>query len=293
MKEQDIDWIVSRLSTHRRAQNVSAAIAEDSRLQAALERMVGAGASRIGVRVSDAQAAGTSACDLAPPLARMIDHTLLKADATEAEIRKLCEEARKFCFASVCVNPSYVPLCAELLQGSGVEVCTVIGFPLGATQTATKAFEAETAVREGATEVDMVINIGMLKSQKYDYLERDIRAVVEAARSTRRGDSGRALVKVILETSLLTDEEKVIACVLSQNAGADFVKTSTGFSTGGATPADVALMHRAVGGQLGVKASGGVRSIEDAELMVSQGASRLGASASVAIVKGLKVEGGY
>jgi deoxyribose-phosphate aldolase len=182
-----------------------------------------------------------------------------------------------------------------LLAGTPVAVCTVIGFPLGANDTATKAGEAERAVRAGATEVDMVLNIGLHKSGRYELVEKDIRAVVEAARSSRRGGAGaqRALVKVILETALLTDEEKVIACVLAQNAGADFVKTSTGFSKAGATTVDVAMMRRVVGERMGVKASGGVRSLEDAEKMVAHGATRIGASASVAIVKGLQGAEGY
>ncbi|MFW5955156.1 MAG: deoxyribose-phosphate aldolase [Rhodothermales bacterium] len=232
---------------------------------------------------------------MAPPLARMIDHTALKAETTEHEILQLCGEARRYCFASVCVNPSYVPLVAEALKGSPVAVCTVIGFPLGATTAEIKSRETEQSVRNGATEVDMVLNVGFLKSERYDYVERDIRAVVESAHKAAgdRRQNGQVLVKVILETALLTDEEKVIACVLSQNAGADFVKTSTGFSTGGATAADVALMRRVVGERLGVKASGGIRSREDAETMVRSGASRIGASASVAIVKGLKGTGDY
>ncbi|MFQ5570203.1 MAG: deoxyribose-phosphate aldolase [Rhodothermales bacterium] len=228
-------------------------------------------------------------------MARIIDHTALKPETAEASIRQLCEDAQRYCFASVCVNPCYVPLAAELLAGTPIGICTVIGFPLGANQTAVKATEAELAVRSGATEVDMVLNVGKLKSGCYECVEKDIRAVVEAARSSRRGGNGtkRALVKVILETALLTDEEKVIACVLAQNAGADFVKTSTGFSRGGATAADVALMRRVVGEEMGVKASGGVRTLEDAQTMVAHGATRIGASASVAILKGLKEAEGY
>ncbi len=265
-------------------------------LNDALQCMMDAGACRIGMRADKPPIDGLSACDLAPPVARLIDHTALKPETTEAVIRQLCEEARQYCFASVCINPCYVPLAAELLAGTPIAVCTVIGFPLGATLTAVKAAEAEIAVRDGATEVDMVLNIGMLKSGRHDYVEKDIRAVVEAARASRRGRaaaSQRALVKVILETALLTDEEKVIACVLVQNAGADFVKTSTGFSRGGATAADVALMRRVVGEAMGVKASGGVRSLEDARTMVAHGATRIGASASVAIVKGLQGTGTY
>ena len=255
-------------------------------IEKSLHRLVHAGASRFGVRADEP--VGFSACDLAPPLARMIDHTALKPETSLDDVKTLCDEARKYCFASVCVNPCYVSACAEWLAKTPVVVCTVIGFPLGANRSETKARETELAIRDGATEVDMVLNIGMLKSARYDYVEADIRAVVEAARSRKR-----AVTKVILETALLTDEEKVIACVLAQNAGADFVKTSTGFSTGGATAADIALMRRAVGKEMGVKASGGIRSTEDAETMIAHGATRIGASASVAILKGLKAEGSY
>ncbi len=247
----------------------------------ALDRLVVEGACRFGVCADRPEHAGFSACELAPPLARMIDHTALKAETTEADIRALCDEARRFCFASVCVNPSWVPLAAELLRGSPVLVCTVVGFPLGATQTAAKAFEAESAVRDGASEIDMVLHVGMLRSGHYGYVEDDIRAVVTASRR-----AGASAVKVILETALLDDRQKVIACVLSRNAGADFVKTSTGFSTGGATAADIELMRKAVGSGMGVKASGGVRSRADAENLIAHGATRIGASASVAIVQG-------
>ncbi len=260
-----------------------APLAEDS-----LRRLVRVGATRFGVR-ADQRTATFSACDLAPPLARMIDHTALKPETTLEEIRTLCEEARHYCFASVCVNACYVPFVAEWLSGSPVEVCTVIGFPLGATRSEVKAREVELATADGATEVDMVLNVGMLKSEQFDFVESDVRSVVHAARKSRR----KAIVKVILETALLTDEEKVIACVLAQNAGADFVKTSTGFSKGGATAGDIALMRRAVGKDMGVKASGGIRSVEDAESMIAHGATRIGASASVAIVKGLKSTSDY
>lgn len=253
------------------------------RLEHALERMLGVGASRFGLRADRTGAA--DACALAPPLARLIDHTVLKPDTTEAQIRELCAEARTYCFASVCISPVWVPVAAEELGGATSLVCTVVGFPSGAVRTAVKAFETAQAVADGADEIDMVIPIGMLKSERYADVEADIRAVVEAAQ-------GRT-VKVILETALLTDEEKVIACVLSQNAGADFVKTSTGFASGGASPQDVALMRRVVGETMGVKASGGIRSLEDAETMVASGATRLGASASVAILKGLRSEGSY
>lgn len=249
--------------------------------------MVGVGACRVGMRASEAatgeRAEPSEACALAPPIARLIDHTVLKPDTTADDIRALCQEARANCFASVCVNPCYVPLAADALRGAVPAVCTVLGFPFGASRSPVKAFEAEQAFRDGATELDMVLNIGFLKSGMYAEVEDDIRAVVDAARQV---SSGRALVKVILETALLTDEEKVIACVLAQNAGADFVKTSTGFSTGGASPQDVALMRRVVGEGMGVKASGGIRSYEDAQRMVAHGASRIGASASVAIVQG-------
>ena len=213
-------------------------------------------------------------------LAGMIDHTLLKPDATPDQIAQLCYEARKYGFASVCVNPVHVPLCADLLRGSPVRVCTVIGFPLGATAPEVKAFEAQNAIQQGATEIDMVINIGAVKAKDYELVARDIRGVVQV------GHAANALVKVILETSLLNEEEKVAACLLAKEAGADFVKTSTGFSTGGATVDDVALMRRVVGPEMGVKASGGVRSRSDAEDMVKAGATRLGASAGVKIVQG-------
>jgi deoxyribose-phosphate aldolase len=219
-------------------------------------------------------------------LAKYIDHTILKPEATEAQVRSICEEALKYNFASVCINPSRVSLAASILKGSEVKVCTVIGFPLGATTTAVKAFETSETIKEGAHEVDMVINVGKLKDKDYDYVKEDIKAVVEAAK-------GKALTKVIIETSLLTDEEKVIACRLSKEAGADFVKTSTGFSGGGATSADIKLMRETVGSELGVKASGGVRSYEDAVNMIDSGATRIGASASIAICEGGKSDSNY
>ena len=213
-------------------------------------------------------------------IAGTIDHTLLKANATRAEIEKLAEEAKKYSFASVCVNPTWVKTAAQLLADSpNVKVCTVIGFPLGAATSATKAFETKDAIENGATEVDMVINIGALKDKQDDLVEQDIRAVVEAAK-------GKALTKVIIETCLLTEEEKVRACQLAVKAGADFVKTSTGFSTGGATVEDIRLMRQTVGPEIGVKASGGVRSREDALAMIEAGATRIGASSGVAIVNG-------
>lgn len=213
-------------------------------------------------------------------LAKMIDHTLLKPDATQQEIAQLCFEARKHGFASVCVNPTWVELCAELLKGSPVKVCTVIGFPLGATSSESKAFETKTAIEQGATEIDMVINIGALKARDLETVARDIRGVVNTAHAKN------IIVKVIIETSLLTDEEKTIASLISKEAGADFVKTSTGFAGGGATVHDVELMRRTVGPQMGVKASGGVRTFEDAASMIKAGATRIGASAGVKIIQG-------
>ena len=213
-------------------------------------------------------------------LANMIDHTLLKPDATQQEIAQLCFEARKHGFASVCVNPTWVELCATLLRGSPVKVCTVIGFPLGATSSETKAFETKTALEHGATEIDMVINIGALKARDLETVAKDIRGVVQAAHSRN------IIVKVIIETALLTDEEKTIACLLSKEAEADFVKTSTGFAGGGATVHDVELMRKTVGPEMGVKASGGVRTFEDAASMIKAGATRIGASAGVKIIQG-------
>jgi deoxyribose-phosphate aldolase len=213
-------------------------------------------------------------------LAKMIDHTLLKPDATQDQIAQLCFEARKYGFASVCVNPTWVELCAQLLKGSPVKVCTVIGFPLGATAPEVKTFETQTAISQGATEIDMVINIGALKARDLELVAKDIRGVVTAAHA------GSAIVKVIIEAVLLTDEEKTIACLLSKEAGADFVKTSTGFASGGATVHDVALMRKTVGPEMGVKAAGGVRTYEDAENMIKAGATRIGASAGVKIIQG-------
>jgi len=219
-------------------------------------------------------------------IAKMIDHTLLKADATKEQIHTLCLEAKEYSFASVCVNPTWVPYCADLLKDTNVKVCTVIGFPLGANTPETKAFEAKTAIENGASEVDMVINIDALKSGDEELVEKDIKAVVETAR-------GKALTKVIIETCLLTEDEKVRACQIAVQAGADFVKTSTGFSTGGATAEDIALMRKTVGPEIGVKASGGVRSAEDAEAMIQAGATRIGASSGVKIVKGLTSDSEY
>ncbi|GGJ63079.1 deoxyribose-phosphate aldolase [Anoxybacillus voinovskiensis] len=216
---------------------------------------------------------------MATNIAKMIDHTLLKANTTKAQIVQLCEEAKEYRFASVCVNPTWVATAAELLKGTDVKVCTVIGFPLGANTPETKAFETKDAIEKGATEVDMVINIGALKDGDDALVERDIRAVVEAAK-------GKALVKVIIETCLLSEEEKVRACRLAVQAGADYVKTSTGFSTGGATVEDIALMRKTVGPNIGVKASGGVRDLQGAEAMIEAGATRIGTSSGVAIVQG-------
>ncbi|MEW6179406.1 MAG: deoxyribose-phosphate aldolase [Chloroflexota bacterium] len=217
-------------------------------------------------------------------IAGMIDHTLLKPEATQEQIAQLCFEAKRYGFASVCVNPTWIELCSKLLQGSAAKVCTVIGFPLGATTPEVKAFETAQAIQLGAQEVDMVINIGALKSRDLQLVARDIRGVVKTAH-----EKG-VLVKVIIETALLTDEEKVIACLIAKEVGADFVKTSTGFAGGGATVHDVALMRRVVGPQVGVKASGGVRTYEDAEQMVKAGANRIGASASVKIISGVQAK---
>lgn len=208
--------------------------------------------------------------------ASMIDHTLLAPDATAEQIESLCLEAKKYGFASVCVNPSWVKYCHSLLQDTSVKVCTVIGFPLGATTSKTKAFETKNAIENGADEIDMVINIGLLKARDYEQVQEDIQQVVDAA-------MGRT-VKVIIETCLLTEEEKVKACELAVNAGAHFVKTSTGFSTGGATAEDVQLMRKTVGKDCGVKASGGIRSLSDMKKMIEAGANRIGASSGVKII---------
>lgn len=209
---------------------------------------------------------------------KYIDHTLLKADAAPEQIIKLCEEAKQYDFASVCVNTCYVPLCAEQLKDTDVKVCCVVGFPLGAMSTEAKAYETEWAIKHGADEVDMVINIGMTKAADWDYVRDDIRAVAAA--------SGNALVKVIIETCLLTDDEKVKVCTLCKEAGADFVKTSTGFSTGGAIVEDVRLMRRTVGPDMGVKAAGGIHTREEADTMIEAGADRIGASSGIKIVEG-------
>jgi deoxyribose-phosphate aldolase len=236
-------------------------------------------------RISAGKGVGGELKDIS--LARMIDHTMLKADATVEEITNLCQEAKQYNFASVCINPSYVPLCSKLLKGTQLKVCTVIGFPLGATTTGTKRAEAEEVLNEGAQEIDMVINIGKLKAGDYEYVFNDINQVVLAAKRKN------AVTKVIIETALLNDEEKIKACLISKEAKADFVKTSTGFSKGGATAGDISLMRYVVGSSVGVKASGGVRSLEDAEEMIRSGADRIGASASVKIISGEKVKSGY
>lgn len=212
-------------------------------------------------------------------IASMIDHTLLKPDTTGEMIDKLCAEAKKYEFAAVCVNPYYVSRAKELLKDTNIKVATVIGFPLGANTKEVKAFETEDAIKNGADEVDMVINIGALKSEEYDVVIDDIKSVVKAA-------NGKAIVKVIIETCLLTEEEKIMACKLAKEAGADYVKTSTGFSTGGATVEDVKLMKEIVGDSLKIKASGGIRDYKTAKAMIDAGASRIGASASIKIVEG-------
>lgn len=209
---------------------------------------------------------------------KYIDHTILKPETTKAQILTLCEEAKQFNFASVCVNPTWVATCANELKGTDVKVCTVIGFPLGATFKEVKAYETKLAIENGASEIDMVINVGAAKDQNWELVYEDIKAVVEAANGV--------LVKVIIETCLLTDEEKVKACEMAVKAGAHFVKTSTGFSTGGATAADVALMRQTVGESVGVKASGGVRTAEDMKVMVESGANRIGTSGGVSLVQG-------
>ena len=240
--------------------------------------LAAAGASRVVATVGY--------CPASDGLASLIDHTLLKPDATREQIEQLCREAAQFCFASVCVNPNWVPLCREMLRGSGVKVCTVIGFPSGAHAPDVKAYEARRAVEQGAEEVDMVINIGALKSKDYALVEQDIRSVVQAVGKD-------IVVKVILETSLLTRDEIVMGSSLAKAAGADYVKTSTGFAGGGATVEDVRLMRETVGPDIGVKASGGIRSKADAEAMVEAGATRIGASAGIKIVRGETSEAKY
>jgi deoxyribose-phosphate aldolase len=240
-----------------------------------LQGVIDAGASRIGVHASGGAPGG---------VAGLIDHTLLKADASRGEIEKLCREAAEFRFATVCVNPAWVALAATLLRGSGVGVCSVVGFPLGATTADVKQYETRRAIYDGASEIDMVINVGALKSGDLRTVEKDIEAVVDPCRQCR------VVSKVIIEAALLTDDEKIAASTLSKAAGADFVKTSTGFGPGGATAADVALMRRVVGAEMGVKAAGGVRDLEGLKAMVAAGATRVGASAGVRIVQESKGE---
>jgi len=237
-----------------------------------VQHVVNAGADRIASTLGIAPTDGR--------LAHMIDHTLLKPEATQDQIAQLCYEARKYNFASVCVNPTNVKLCAQLLAGSDALVCTVVGFPLGATPTEVKVFEAQQAIHDGATEVDMVINVGALKSRDYELVERDVASIARACHASN------AILKVIIEAALLSDEEKVIACQLAKVAGANFVKTSTGFGPGGAALEDVALMRRVVGPTMGVKAAGGIHTYEEAQQMIAAGASRIGASASVKIMQG-------
>ena len=244
-----------------------------------LQELVGMAMNRVKELAKETPKAPVAGPLGAQEIARLIDHTLLKPDATEAQVRRVVEEARQYRFASVCINPTWVSLCRSLLVESPVKVCTVVGFPLGATLPEAKAFETERAIQAGAHEIDMVINVGRLKSGDHQAVFHDITAVVGVAH--RAG----ALVKAIIETALLTEDEKVAACVLAQAGGVDFVKTSTGFSGGGATVADVALMRRVVGPTLGVKAAGGIRTAEDVRAMVAAGATRIGASAGVAIME--------
>jgi len=235
-----------------------------------LQIVLDAGASRVGLHAISGAAS---------EVASMIDHTLLKPDATRQNIEELCREAAQFKFATVCVNPTWVATCARLLAGSGVGVCSVVGFPLGATTADVKEYETRRAIFDGAREIDMVINVGALKSGDFRVVERDIESVTTACRE------GGALSKVIIEAALLTDDEKVTACTLAKAAAADYVKTSTGFGPGGATAADVALMRRVVGAEMGVKAAGGVRDLEGVKAMIAAGATRVGASAGVKIVQ--------
>jgi deoxyribose-phosphate aldolase len=236
-----------------------------------MRSLIDEGGVRFGLTGAESEAARE--------VARYIDHTLLKPDANRDEILKVCEEGVRYGFASVCINPIWVREAACALRGSGVKVCTVIGFPLGANAPDTKSYEARRAIFDGASELDMVINVGALKSGDHDLVSRDIRGIVDVAHEVGY------ICKVIIETALLTDDEKISACLIAKEAGADFVKTSTGFSTGGATAADVALMRRAVGGQMGVKASGGVRDLKQAKEMIQAGATRIGASVGVKIMQ--------
>ncbi len=280
--EQITDVIVARLNGDGDGQAALCGCGATcfNRCPERMQRVVDAGAARIGLVLGETATAGA--------WASFIDHTLLKPEASAADIERLCAEAAQFHFASVCVNPTWVRAAACHLRGSGVPVCTVIGFPLGATLADVKAYETRRAIFDGAREVDMVINVGALKSGDDCAVEYDIRQVVEAAHEYD------VLVKVIIEAALLTDEEKVRACVAAKQAGADFVKTSTGFAKGGATVADVALMRRTVGHDMGVKAAGGVRGLEDARAMLAAGATRIGASVGVKIAQeaaGVKTSG--
>src|SRR5438105_4582373 len=271
--EQITDVIVARLNgeEHARDGACGCEAACFNRCPERMQRVLDAGAARIGVVLGES----ASARDWAS----LVDHTLLKPEASESDIRRLCEEAAEYHFASVCVNPTWVKASACFLRGSGVPVCTVVGFPLGATLSDVKAYETRRAIFDGAREIDMVINIGALKSGDLRIVERDIDAVVATCHD------GGSLCKAIIEAALLTDEEKVTACTLAKAAGADYVKTSTGFGPGGATVADVALMRRVVGAEMGVKAAGGVRDFESAQAMIKAGATRVGASAGIKIVQ--------
>ncbi|HVG29481.1 MAG TPA: deoxyribose-phosphate aldolase [Pyrinomonadaceae bacterium] len=271
--EQITDVIVARLNGDADSQARMCGCGSTcfNRCPERMQRVVDAGAARIGLVLGETATARD--------WSGLVDHTLLKPEASDADIRKLCEEAAQYRFASVCVNPSWVRAAACNLRGSNVPVCTVVGFPLGATLADVKAYEARRAIFDGAREVDMVINIGALKSNDDCAVEQDIRAVVEASHEYD------VLVKVIIEAALLTDEEKVRACLAAQRAGADFVKTSTGFAKHGATIADVALMRRTVGAGMGVKAAGGVKGIDDARAMLEAGATRIGASVGVKIAQ--------
>jgi deoxyribose-phosphate aldolase len=271
--EQITDVILARLQGEASAQDhlCGCGGACFNRCPERMQRIVDAGAARIGLALGETATARE--------WASLIDHTLLKPEATSEDIRRLCEEAARYHFASVCVNPTWVRAAACHLQGTNVSVCTVIGFPLGATLSDVKSYETRRTIGDGAREVDMVINIGALKSGDDCAVEHDIRSVVEAAHEYN------VLCKVIIETALLSDDEKVRACLAAKRAGADFVKTSTGFSKGGATVADVALMRATVGSEMGVKASGGVRGINDARAMIEAGATRIGASVGVKIAQ--------
>lgn len=271
--EQITDAIVARLNGDGLDQAGMCGCTSEcfNRCPERMHRVVDAGAARIGLVLGETASA--------KDWASLIDHTLLKPEATDEDIKRLCEEASRYRFASVCVNPTWVKVAACSLRGSGVPVCTVIGFPLGATLADVKAYEARRAIFDGASEVDMVINVGALKSGDDCLVEHDIRSVVQVAHEFA------ATCKVIIETALLTDDEKVRACLAAKKAGADFVKTSTGFSKSGATVADIALMRRTVGADLGVKASGGVKGLEDARKLVEAGATRIGASVGVKIAQ--------